>query len=196
MVQDLGAKQKLLRNQKRASKSSWSRRGNRKSFVVTNPLVLATPVKTFPGIIVREHLTVQRLMVMLKERYAEFRKELLQHFCNQMWMEIGGLSAKRTRSLVGWKTPYERRFGVPFDGPIIPFGWMIEYHPTSAKDLSRLHQFVKKVLPGVFLGNVLCAGRSGKETFWSQTSRSWKGWTHQKSTQETRCKRSDNAPKW
>ena len=60
-----------------------------------------------------------------------------------------------------------------------------EYHPISAKDLSRLHQFGHKVLPGVFLGNVLYAVRSGKETFWSQTSRSWKGRTHQKSTQET-----------
>ena len=25
------------------------------------------------------------------------------------------------------KTPYERRFGVPFDGPVIPFGAMLEY---------------------------------------------------------------------
>ena len=51
--------------------------------------------------------------------------------------------------------PYERRFGMPFDGPIIPFGAMVEYHPISAKDLSRLHQFDSKVLPGIFL---CCAG--------------------------------------
>ena len=50
------------------------------------------------------------------------------------------------------KTPYERRFGMPFDGPAIPFGAMVEYHPNSAKDQSRLHQFGAKVLPGVFLG--------------------------------------------
>ena len=31
------------------------------------------------------------------------------------------------------KTPHERRFGVPFDGPGIPFGAMVEYHPISAK---------------------------------------------------------------
>ena len=46
------------------------------------------------------------------------------------------------------KTPYERRFGVPFNGPVIPSGGMVEYHLTSAKDLSRLQQFGKKVFPG------------------------------------------------
>ena len=56
------------------------------------------------------------------------------------------------------KTPNERRFGMPFDGPVIPFGAMVEYHPTSAKDQSRLHQFGAKVLPGIFLGYALYAG--------------------------------------
>ena len=35
---------------------------------------------------------------------------------------------------------------------------MVEHHPTSPKDLSRLHQFGPKVLPGKFLGYVLSAG--------------------------------------
>ena len=26
----------------------------------------------------------------------------------------------------------------PFDGPVIPFGAMVEFHPVSAEDLSRL----------------------------------------------------------
>ena len=51
-----------------------------------------------------------------------------------------------------------RGFGVPFNGPVIPFGAMVEYHPISAKDLSRLHQFGPKVLPVIFLGYVLYAG--------------------------------------
>ena len=55
------------------------------------------------------------------------------------------------------KTPYERRFGQPFKGPIIPFGSLVEYHPTTAKDQSRIHQFGKKVLPGLFLGYALYA---------------------------------------
>ena len=55
------------------------------------------------------------------------------------------------------KTPYERRFGKPFTGPIIPFGSLVEYYPISAKDQSRIHQFGKKVLPGLFLGSALYA---------------------------------------
>ena len=60
------------------------------------------------------------------------------------------------------KTLYERRFGEPFKGPIIPFGSLVEYHPITAKDLSRIHQFGKKVLPGLFLGYALYAGRIWK----------------------------------
>ena len=56
------------------------------------------------------------------------------------------------------KTPYERRFGIPFNGPVIPFGAMVEYHPMSAKDLSRLHQFGTEVLPVTLLGYALDAG--------------------------------------
>ena len=39
------------------------------------------------------------------------------------------------------KTPYERRFGEPFKGPIIPFGSLVEYYTISAKDQLRIHQF-------------------------------------------------------
>ena len=69
------------------------------------------------------------------------------------------LSAKCPRPpLADGRTPHERRFGVPFKGPVIPCGSMVEYHPFSAKDQSRLHQFGKKVLPGIFLGYELIAG--------------------------------------
>ena len=44
------------------------------------------------------------------------------------------------------KTPYERRFGEPFSGPVVPFGSLVEYYPISAKDQSRIHQFGKKSL--------------------------------------------------
>ena len=62
------------------------------------------------------------------------------------------LSANIQDLLSDGKTPYERRFGIPFNGLVIPFGAKVEYHPISAKDLSRLHQFVPKVLPGFFFG--------------------------------------------
>ena len=56
------------------------------------------------------------------------------------------------------KTPYERLNRVPFNGPVVPFGAMVEYHPISAEGQSRIHQFGKKVLPGLFLGYALYAG--------------------------------------
>ena len=56
------------------------------------------------------------------------------------------------------KTPHDRRFGEPFKGPRIPFGAMVEYHPSSVRDQSRLDQFGKKVL----LGYEFIAGRIWK----------------------------------
>ena len=54
--------------------------------------------------------------------------------------------------------PHERWFGMPFNGPVIPFGAMVEYHPISAKDQSILHQFGANVLPSIFLAYALYAG--------------------------------------
>ena len=39
---------------------------------------------------------------------------------------------------------------------------MVEYHPVTAKDQSRIHQFGKKVLPGLFLGYALYAAGTWK----------------------------------
>ena len=55
------------------------------------------------------------------------------------------------------KTLYERRVGMSLKGPVIPLGAMVEYHPIFAEDLSRLHQFGPKVLPGIFFCYVLYA---------------------------------------
>ena len=55
------------------------------------------------------------------------------------------------------KSPYERRLDIPFNGPVIPFGALVEYHPISAKDIET-HQFGPQVLPGIFLGYVMYAG--------------------------------------
>ena len=51
--------------------------------------------------------------------------------------------------------PPRLRFGLPLNGPVIPFGAMVEYHPISAKELSRLHQFGPGVLPSIFLGSLI-----------------------------------------
>ena len=63
-----------------------------------------------------------------------------------------------TDSLSDGKTPYQRRFGQPFKGPIILSGSLVEHRPITAKDQSGIHQFGKKVLPELFLGYALYAG--------------------------------------
>ena len=87
---------------------------------------------------------------------------LLQSGLNENWwydsMECYTYLRNVTDLLSDGKTPYERRFGQPFKGPIIPVGSLVEYHPITAKDQSRIHQFGKKVLPGLFLGYALYAG--------------------------------------
>ena len=72
------------------------------------------------------------------------------------------------------KTLCERRFGEPLNGLVIPFGAMVEHHPISARGLSRIPQFGKKVLPGILLGHELIAGGIWKG------EKIWKSWTHQK----------------
>ena len=58
---------------------------------------------------------------------------LLQSGLNESWwadsMECYTYLRNMQDLLSDGKTPYERRFGMPFDGPVIPFGAMVEYHP-------------------------------------------------------------------
>ena len=60
--------------------------------------------------------------------------------------------------LADGKTPCGRLYGKLFNGSVITFGAMVEYHPISSRDQSRIHQLCRKVLPGLFLGYVLIAG--------------------------------------
>ena len=87
---------------------------------------------------------------------------LLQSGPNENWcadsMECYTYLGNVQDLLSDGKTPYERRFGKQFKGPIIPFCSLVEYYPISAKDQSRIHQFGKKVLLGLFLGYALYAG--------------------------------------
>ena len=160
------AKQKLRRKYKEAGKSSWSQIGSLKSFTLTIPWNLAKPVKIFPGITVRQHHT-DRKQNGIAERAVRRIEEgtsavLLQSGLNEnCWadsMEFYCYLRNVTDLLSDGKTPNERRFGQPFKGPIIPFGSLVEYYPISAKDQSRIHQFGKTVLLGLFLGYALYAG--------------------------------------
>ena len=70
------------------------------------------------------------------------------------------------------KIPYERRFGMPFNGPVIPFAAMVE-RPiwTASVRLKSLARYFSRSC-------------TGKETSWSQTLKNWSRWTHLNSTPE------------
>ena len=106
-------------------------------------------------------------------------------------MKVGGqilwnvkpICETSTDLLSDGKTPYERRFGQPFKGPIIPYGSLVEYHPITAKDQSRIHLERKSYVD--CSSDTLCTrGEFGKVTYLLQTLRSWRRWTHRKSTQK------------
>ena len=82
------------------------------------------------------------------------------------------------------KSPYERRFGMPFNGPVIRFGAMVEYITLSLRrtyrDYINLARMSCQVHSSVTYGT---REESGKETFWSQTLKNWTRWTHQNSMQ-------------
>ena len=104
------------------------------------PWILASLARNYPGITVRQHLTIQKRVGVLGERCAGLKKGLLLYCCNQVCMKNGGripwsvtaiCETFRISCLMG-----RLRFGVQFKGPIIPFGAMVEYLPISAKGLS------------------------------------------------------------
>ena len=115
-------------------------------------------MKISPGIIARLHHRsetngiAERAVRRVKEGTSAV---LLQSGLDENWwadsMECYTFLRNIQDLLSDGKTPYERRFGKPFKGPIIPFG-------ISAKAQSRIHQFGKKVLPGLFLGYASYAG--------------------------------------
>ena len=107
----------------------------------------------------------------IAERAVRIVKEgisavLLQSGLNESWwadsMECCIDLRNVTDLLSDGKTPCESRFGQPFNGPIIPFSSLVQYHRITAKDQSRIHQFGKKVLLGLFFGYALYAGGTWK----------------------------------
>ena len=122
-------------------------------------------MKISPGIIARLHDIDQTNGIA--ERAVRRVKEgtsavSLQSGLNGSWwansMEWYTYLRNVTDLLSDGKTPYERRFGQSIKGPIIPFGSLVYYQPTTSKDQSRMHQFGKKVLLGLFFGYALHAG--------------------------------------
>ena len=116
---------------------------------------------------------------------------LLQSGLNESWwedsMECYIFLRNVTDLLSDGKTPYERRFGQPFNGPIISFGSLVEYYlflqTTSRESINLERKFYLDCS-----SDTLCTrGDFGRVTNWLQTLRSWRRWTHRKSTLKTQC---------
>ena len=103
---------------------------------------------------------------------------LLQSGLDENWwadsMECYTYLRNVTDLLSDGKTTYERRFGQPFKGPIIPFVSLVEYHTITAKDQSRIHQFGKKSCLDCSSDTLCTRGEFGRVTYWLQTLRSWR----------------------
>ena len=91
------------------------------------------------------------------------------------------LSAQRHRSIIWWEDALWKTFWATFyrTGHSVRFiGWVSPHNCEGSV------KFGKKVLPGMFLGYALYAGEFGRVTYWLQTLRSWRRWTHRKSTRK------------
>ena len=124
---------------------SWRRQKSLHPLTLTIPWNLAKPVKIFPRIIVRQHFSVQRQMV--KERYVESRKVLLQYYCSQAWTKNGGK--------IPWSVTATCETSLTSCRKGKHLGSMVESHPISGRDQSRHQLFGKRALPGMFLGYAL-----------------------------------------
>ena len=114
---------------------------------------------------------------------------LLQSGLNENWwadsMECNTYLRNVTDLLSDGKTPYERRFGQPIQGPIFPFGSLVEYHPKTAKYHSKNPSIWKESLTLDCSPDTHCTREEfGRVTYWLETLRRWRRWTHRKSTQK------------
>ena len=163
--------QSLLRRRKRVYESSSSRYKSHKLYFRSIHWNLENLVKIYPGITALQtlHQSETNGIAETGVRRVNEGSSAVLLLIKIGWKMVGCFLMKcycHLRNvedlLAEGKTPCERRFGEPLKGPIIPFGAMVEYHPISVRDQSRLHQFGKTVQLGIFLGYELIAVRIWK----------------------------------
>ena len=93
------------------------------------------------------------------------------------------------------KTPYERRFGQPFKGPIIPFGSLVEYPFNCDRPIKNPSIWKRKSYLDCSSDTLCTRGEFGRVTKWLQTLRSWKRWMRRKSTQKDSMRKKVIFPK-
>ena len=187
-------KQKLHRKHREACKSSWSQIGNLKSFILTiNSLEFGKACEDLSW----NHCTStpQRSETNgIAERAAVRRvKEgtsavLMQSGVDENWwadsIECFSCLRNVTDLLSDGKTPYKRRFGQPFKGPIIRFVHWLSITLLLRRPVKNPSIWKESLTWIVHRIRIVRGGEFGRVTYWWQTWRSWRRWTHRKSTQK------------
>ena len=134
--------------------------------------------------IMRQALIARKRTEWHKEPSAEWKKEqtaiaLVQSGLPEEWWDCA-MECCCYLHVHDWmadgKTAFEMRCGQTCDGPSIPFGTLVEYIPTTAKDMWRAHQFGKKALKRIFLGYVLRAGEGWSGDLMIADNEDLQGW--------------------
>ena len=136
---------KLHRKHREACKSSWSQTGKPKVIYTDNSLEFGKACED----LFWNHCTstphrsetngiAERAVRRVKKGTSAV---LLQSGLNDNWwadsLECYTKLRNGTDLLPDGKTPYERRFGKPFNGPIIPSGSLVEYFTLSLRKTSQ-----------------------------------------------------------
>ena len=86
----------------------------------------------------------------------------LDEKCGLVQWNVPAICKMFKTSLADGRTPLRRNNvlenHLPFEGPVILFAGVVEYHPISTK-------YGEKVLPGIFIGYALYAGGIWKGDF-------------------------------
>ena len=98
-------------------------------------------MKNYPGIIVRQHHTDQKRMGLLREQCVELKEGtsavLLQSGLGEKWwadsMECYCYLRNIQDPLSDGRHPMKGGLEYHLNGPVIPFGSMVECHPVSAE---------------------------------------------------------------
>ena len=192
------AKQKLNRKHKGACKSSWSQIGSLKSFTLTffgiwqslwRSFLESSYVNTTQ---IGKKWDCWKSSAQSERRY--FLQCCLQSGLNENWwgdsMECYTYLRNIQDLLSDGQTPYERAFWrtILKDKSFLLLHWL----SITAKDQSKIHQFGKNVLPGLFLGYALYVEG------WHNGCRHWGVGNDGRIgnlLEKTQCERGDISPK-
>ena len=75
-------------------------------------------------------------------------------------------------------TPYRKRYGQDYSGPVIPFGALLEYLPVTEQYKSRTHKYGNKMLQGILRVTTNVQEEVGAETYSTSIGRKQKKQIH------------------